>query len=132
MSQYQESPGRLLEIAVGLVTSFISIVFAIAFYTLVLNAGFKYATFFAGVVLAFFTYWFGLISYRLVLNKRNKNGGLFSAGGLKLLSVFFGFSSLVVALFALHAGEFGLVLSCITMSVGSPVGWRIARQRERA
>ncbi len=132
MNQYQEPPGRMLEIAVGVVTTFIATIFITLFFMLVTNAGLKYVTFFVGIILAFFVYWFGLISYRLVLNRPNKNGGLFSVGGLKFLSAFMGLSFIIVAPMAIYMGHWGLFIGCIGIVVGCVKGWQVAVSRGSA
>lgn len=129
MNQYQESPGRFLEIMVGLVTAFISLVFSGLFLMLVLNAGLKYVTFIGGALLLLAVYWFGLISVRLVLNKPNRHGGLFSIGGLKFLSGFVGLSSLIVAPLAMYMGHWGALIGCVCLSVGCYQGWQMAGRR---
>lgn len=129
MNQYQEPAGRFFEVVVGLVTTFIALVFGGLFLMLVLNAGIKYVTFIGGAFLLLATYWFGLISVRLVLNKPNKHGGLFSIGGLKFLSAFIGLSALVVSPLALYMGHWGALVGCICLSVGCYQGWQMAGRR---
>ena len=129
MNQYQESPGRFLEIVFGLVTALISLIFFGLFLMLILNAGLKYVTFIGGSLLLLAVYWFALISIRLVLNKPNRYGGLFSVGGLKFLSAFIGLSSLIVAPLAMYMGHWGALIGCVCLSVGCYQGWQMARCR---
>jgi uncharacterized membrane protein YeaQ/YmgE (transglycosylase-associated protein family) len=129
MNQYQEPPGRFLEIIVGLVTAFISLIFFGLFLMLVSNAGLKYVIFIGSALLLLAVYWFGLISVRLVLNKPNKHGGLFSIGGLKFLSAFVGFSALTVAPLAMYMGHWGALIGCVCLSAGCYQGWQMAGRR---
>ncbi|WP_188151468.1 hypothetical protein [Teredinibacter waterburyi] len=129
MNQYQEPSGRFFEVLVGLVTTFIALVFGGLFFMLALNAGLKYITFIGGSLLLLATYWFGLISFRLVLNKPNKHGGLFSVGGLKFLSAFVGLSAFVVSPLALYMGHWGALMGCIFLSLGCYQGWQMAGRR---
>ncbi|MCE2029714.1 hypothetical protein [Sessilibacter corallicola] len=129
MNQYQEPPGRFIEVIVGLVTAFITAIFIISLFKFTLSSGLKYVTVIGGLALLFFTYWFGLISYRLLLNRPNKNGGLFSIGGLKFLSAFMGLSFLMIAPIAIYLGNWGLFIGCIGMVVGCFKGWQIAGAR---
>jgi hypothetical protein len=132
MNQYQEPPGRFLEVIVGVVTTFIALVFGGLFLMLVLNAGLKYVTFIGGALLLLLTYWFGLISFRLILSRPNKHGGLFSIGGLRFLSAFIGLSALAVSPLALYMGHWGAVVGCICLSIGCYQGWHMAGRREIA
>ena len=129
MNQYQESPGRFLEIVFGLVTALISLIFFGLFLMLILNAGLKYVTVIGGSLLLLAVYWFALISIRLVLNKPNRYGGLFSVGGLKFLSAFIGLSSLIVAPLAMYMGHWGALIGCVCLSVGCYQGWQMAGRR---
>lgn len=129
MNQYQEPPGRFLEVIVGVVTTLIAVVFGGLFLILVLNAGLRYVTFIGGAILLLATYWFGLISFRLILNRPNKHGGLFSIGGLRFLSVFVGLSALAVFPFALYKGHWAAVVGCICLSIGCYRGWQLASHR---
>jgi len=132
MSQYQEPGGRFLEVIVGLVTAFITLVFGGLFLMLVQNGGLKYATFIGGALLLLATYWFGLISFRLVLNRPNKHGSLFSVGGLRFLSAFIGLSALVVLPLALYMGAWSAVVGCIGLSTGCYQGWKMSGRRGSA
>lgn len=132
MSQYQESPGRFLELIVGLFTTFIALVFGALFFMLASNAGLKYVTFIGGAFLLLATYWFGLISVRLILNIPNKHGGLFSIGGLKFLSAFVGLSTLAVSPLALYMGHWGALAGCVCLSIACYRGWQMAGQRGSA
>ena len=132
MNQYQEPPGRFLEIIVGGVTTFIALIFGGLFLMLVLNAGLKYVTFIGGAILLLATYWFGLISFRLILNRPNKYGGLFSIGGLRFLSAFIGLSSLVVSPLALHMAHWAAAIGCICLAIGCYQGWQMAGRRGNA
>ncbi len=129
MNQYQQPPGRFLEIIVGIVTTSIALVFGGLFLMLVLNAGLKYVTFIGGALLLLATYWFGVISFRLILNRPNKNGGLFSIAGLRFLSAFIGLSSLAVAPLAMYMGHWGALICCGCLSVGCYQGWLMAGRR---
>ena len=129
MNQYQNPPGRFFEVLVGLVTTFIALVFGGLFLMLALNAGLKYVTLIGGAFLLLATYWFGLISFRLVLNKPNKKGGLFSVGGLRFLSAFIGLSALAVSPLALYMGHWGAVIGGICLSIGCYQGWQMAGRR---
>lgn len=130
MNQYRERPGRFLEFIVGLVTTFIALVFGGLFFLLVQNAGLKYVTFIGGALLLLAMYWFSLISFRLVLNRPNKHGGLFSIGGLKFLSAFIGLSALAASPLALYMGHWGALVACICLSIGCYQGWQIAGRRD--
>ncbi|WP_370977848.1 hypothetical protein [Agaribacterium sp. ZY112] len=132
MNQYQEPPGRFLEVIVGLVTTFIALIFGGLFLLLVLNGGLKYVTFIGGAFLLLATYWFLVVSVRLVLNKPNKHGGLFSIGGLRFLSAFVGISALIVAPLALYMGHWGALIGTICLSVGCYQGWQMAGRRGTA
>lgn len=129
MNQYQQPPGRFLEIIVGLVTAFISLVCSGLFLMLVLNAGLKYVTFIGGALLVLAVYWFGLISVRLVLNRPNRHGGLFSIGGLKFLSAFIGLSALIVTPLTMYMGHWGALIGCVCLSIGCYQGWQMAGRR---
>lgn len=132
MNQYEQPPGRFLEVIVGLITSFISLVFCGLFLMLAFNAGLKYITFIGGSVLLLTIYWFGLISVRLISNIPNKNGGLFSIGGLKFLCIFLGVSMAAVSPLALYMGHWSALIGCTCMSFGCFKGWQMAVVRGKA
>ena len=129
MNQFEQPPGRFLEVIVGIITSLISLVFGLLLFILAQNSGFSYASLIGALLLLFAVYWFGLISYRLLLKRPNRNGGLFSVGGLKFLSVFVGLSTLAAVPLAVYMGHWGAVIGCLCMTVACAKGWKMAGRR---
>ena len=130
MNQYQQSPGRFLEVIVGLITLAISLIFFGLLTILVKNSSFSYSALLGGAALVLCTYWFGAISIRLLLNRPQKNGGLFSIGGLKFWCIFLGVTSVATVLLATYLGHFGAAIGSIGLSIACYKGWKMALARE--
>ena len=131
MSRYEESAGRGMEIIIGLLVSFVALIFCLLLTMLVTNASFNSSSLVGAIVLVFFIYWFGQITYRLLFNKPRQNGGLFGVGGLKFWCVFMSLSCVCTAIFAAQLELWGLLFSCITMLVACAYGWQVAKKREQ-
>jgi hypothetical protein len=129
MSLYEEPVGRWLEVLVGLLVAFISLVFLGLVFLLISEASLSIATVIGGFILALCSYWFGQLSFRLVLNRKNSDGGLFSNGGLKFWCIFFGINSVIVIVFCLISNSILMVLGSLGMLVACIYGWKVANNR---
>jgi hypothetical protein len=76
MNFYEQSPGRVMEIIVGLILIFVSIIFATLIWLVISNATLGYSPVLGSLALALCCYWFGKLGFRLVLNKPRKGGRL--------------------------------------------------------
>ena len=132
MEQFNDPASRISEILLGLITSFIGLVFFGLFLMLILNAGLKLVTVIVGAILLLAIYWFGLISIRLIFNIPNKNGGLFSIGGMKFLCVFLGITSLMALPIAVYLQIWVAALGSMLLIVGCYKGWQNATNKKNA
>ncbi len=129
MSSYEEPAGRWLEVLIGLLVAFISLVFLGLVFLVISEASLSIASVIGSFILALCSYWFGQLSYRLVLNKKNKNGGLFSNWGLKFWCVFFGVGSVIVIIFCLISNSISMALGSLGMLIACTYGWKVANKR---
>jgi len=130
MSLYEESAGRLMEVLVGLVVAFISLVFLGLVFLVISKASLSMEAAIGSFILALCSFWFGQLSYRLVLNKKNKNGGLFSSWSLKFWCVLFSISSTVLIIFGFTSGSFSTALGGLGMIIACTYGWKVSNRRK--
>ena len=131
MDFYEQSSGRAMEVIVGFVLIFVSIIFAVLIWFVISNATIGYFPILGSLVLVLCSFWFGKLGYRLVLNKPRKDGGLLSVNGLKLGCIFFGVSSIFWGVFSINQQDLGSFLSAIGMLVACLYGWQIGKRRQR-
>ena len=131
MNQYQDSAGRITEILVGIITTFICVVFVLLVIFILKEAPLSFPSVFGTLLLSVMVYWFGMLSYRLLLNKTRKKGGLLSPLALKVFCLIFGICSIAATIFALISGEFNAAISSAIMVPACFVGWKLAKKRQK-
>lgn len=129
MSLYEDPAGRGLEVLIGLVVAFISLVFLALILLVISEAPLTMGAVIGGFILALCSLWFGQLAYRLLFNKKNKNGGLFSNLSLKFWCVFFGISSAILTVFGLISGSISTALGGVGMIIACTYGWKVANKR---
>jgi hypothetical protein len=104
-----------MEIIVGLILIFVSIIFATLIWLVISNATLGYSPVLGSLALALCCYWFGKLGFRLVLNKPRKGGRLLSDNSLKLGCIFFGVSSILWGIFSIKAIMHGTSKAWLTL-----------------
>lgn len=131
LMDYQANTGRLSEVLVGIVTTFISLIFFGLVFFLFDNGEASFAAAVGVLALSFLGLWFALLSYRLLFHKPKKHGGLISPLALKFWCVVFGLFSLAFLLLGILELNTKVVFSSIIMIPACWYGWQLANKRER-
>ena len=131
LMDYQANTGRLSEVLIGIVTTFISLIFFGLVFILFDNGKTSFAAAVGVLALSFLGLWFALLSYRLLFHKPKKYGGLISPLALKFWCVVFGLSSTVFLLFGILELNIKAVFSSIIMLPACWYGWQLANKRQR-
>lgn len=131
MFDEDRNAGRALEITVGLITAFISIVIVALLTMLVAKATQSLAAVVGCAILGVLLYWFGQLSYRLLFNKAKPGGGLLSPATIKCWCGLLGIGALCGCVFAIISGEFNVLLICVLNLGSCIVGWQVASKRQR-
>lgn len=128
---YNKSPGRWVEIIIGLLLVVVSLfLFALAAVSFFSEAEEVHSVMFT-VVVGLLAYWLGALALRLVLNWRRKDGGLFSGLAVKLWVIFFGFCSIGLIWLGISTGEDRMLVEAASMLVVCVAGWSLVKKRNR-
>lgn len=128
---YEDRPGRLLEVLVGLLSGFIGLAFLLSVVYIVLNAPKEIGVIFSIIILISIGAWFSKLSYRLVLNKPKSSGGLMSTRALKFWCIVFILSSMGMIILGLTEKEIGVVVSGTVMIIACFAGLKLANKRAK-
>jgi|SRR5690554_739603 len=129
MNQYQQPPGRWLEVIVGILCLAIGLVFLWLATLVAVNASLGLGAVVGMFALGACCVWFTSIAYRLVLGRKNKYGGLLSTLSLQAWCVILGICFIGMIGFSVYMGDPVLVIGSVSMAIACWYGFGLAKQR---